>query len=39
MRRIFQEYVDGRTPREIAHDLNNESGITSARAGMECFNN
>ncbi|MGX1168485.1 site-specific DNA recombinase [Bradyrhizobium sp. USDA 372] len=24
IRRIFQEYVDGRTPREIAHDLNNE---------------
>jgi site-specific DNA recombinase len=25
IRRIFQEYVDGRTPREIAHDLNKES--------------
>jgi site-specific DNA recombinase len=24
IRRIFQEYVDGRTPREIAHDLNKE---------------
>ncbi|WGD51449.1 recombinase family protein [Bradyrhizobium sp. CB1650] len=24
VRRIFQEYVDGRTPREIAHDLNKE---------------
>ncbi|WP_316233561.1 recombinase family protein [Bradyrhizobium sp. SZCCHNPS2010] len=24
IRRIFQEYVDGRTPREIAHDLNRE---------------
>ena len=25
VRRIFDEYVAGRTPREIAHDLNNES--------------
>ena len=25
VRRIFEEYVEGRTPREIAHDLNNES--------------
>jgi site-specific DNA recombinase len=24
VRRIFQEYVDGRTPREIAHNLNND---------------
>lgn len=24
VRRIFQQYVDGRTPREIAHDLNKE---------------
>jgi site-specific DNA recombinase len=24
VRRIFQDYVDGRTPREIAHDLNKE---------------
>ena len=24
VRRIFDEYVAGRTPREIAHDLNNE---------------
>lgn len=24
VRRIFEEYVAGRTPREIAHDLNNE---------------
>jgi site-specific DNA recombinase len=24
VRRVFQEYVDGRTPREIAHDLNKE---------------
>ncbi|MCA1512732.1 recombinase family protein [Bradyrhizobium sp. NBAIM01] len=24
IRRIFQEYVEGRTPREIAHDLNKE---------------
>jgi site-specific DNA recombinase len=25
VRRIFEEYVAGRTPREIAYDLNNES--------------
>jgi site-specific DNA recombinase len=24
VRRIFEEYVEGRTPREITHDLNNE---------------
>ncbi|WP_440265173.1 recombinase family protein [Bradyrhizobium ottawaense] len=30
IRRIFQEYVDGRTPREIAHDLNNE-GVSPPR--------
>ncbi|QOZ13539.1 recombinase family protein [Bradyrhizobium sp. CCBAU 51765] len=30
IRRIFQEYVDGRTPREIAHDLNKE-GISPPR--------
>ena len=25
LRRIFQDYVDGRTPRDIAHDLNREN--------------
>ncbi|MHC4041560.1 recombinase family protein [Bradyrhizobium sp. 23AC] len=30
IRRIFQEYVSGRTPREIAHDLNKE-GISPPR--------
>ena len=25
VKRIFEEYVEGRTPREIAHDLNNEN--------------
>jgi hypothetical protein len=25
VKRIFQEYVDGRTPREIAHDLNSDN--------------
>jgi hypothetical protein len=30
VRRIFYEYVDGRTPREIAHDLNNE-GVSPPR--------
>ena len=37
VRRIFEEYVAGRTPREIAHDLNKETGLTSARALMECL--
>jgi DNA invertase Pin-like site-specific DNA recombinase len=30
VRRIFDEYVAGRTPREIAHDLNNE-GVSPPR--------
>ena len=30
VRRIFEEYIGGRTPREIAHDLNNE-GIAPPR--------
>jgi len=30
VRRIFEEYVDGRTPREIAYDLNNE-GVSPPR--------
>src|SRR5712672_864266 len=30
VRRIFEEYIGGRTPREIAHDLNNE-GIVPPR--------
>jgi hypothetical protein len=30
VRRIFEEYVAGRTPREIAHDLNNE-GVSPPR--------
>jgi len=30
VQRIFEEYVAGRTPREIAHDLNNE-GISPPR--------
>jgi site-specific DNA recombinase len=30
VRRIFDEYVAGRTPREIAHDLNNE-GVSAPR--------
>lgn len=30
IRRIFQEYVEGRTPREIAHDLNKD-GVSPPR--------
>lgn len=30
IRRIFQEYVEGRTPREIAHDLNRD-GVSPPR--------
>ncbi|WP_426409060.1 recombinase family protein [Bradyrhizobium ganzhouense] len=30
VRRIFQEYVEGRTPREIAHDLNKD-GVSPPR--------
>jgi site-specific DNA recombinase len=33
VRRIFEEYVAGRTPREIAHDLNNE-GISPPRGRL-----
>jgi site-specific DNA recombinase len=32
VRRIIQEYVDGKSPKKIAHDLNHE-GIPSARGG------
>ena len=38
VRRIFQDYVDGRTPREIAHDLNKERALPPARSCMECLN-
>jgi DNA invertase Pin-like site-specific DNA recombinase len=37
VRRIFEEYVEGRTPREIAYDLNNERVSPPRAALMECF--